>query len=276
MEKNMLTVAVLDAVKNSNECLLCYLWLKAETRLMEHLLSNEVVMDSEFRERVLAAKGFCNYHMHLLYKTAYGGYTENGLGYALYMLDIVKRFVEQVGSINLASQPRPEISKSSIKRGKRRRKAFSVLCDAMEQAVRGEQPCPACESLWSSDEINLHTLVQMLEDKNFREDFKSSKGLCLLHTISAIRMIGQSKLKDPENATQILIEASMSRLRLAEHYLSEFIRKKNWKFRNEPLGPEVNADAMVLNLIAGVNGLYHPGYKTFPQCKSEGDHDVRG
>jgi len=272
----MLTVTVLDAIKNSDECLLCYLWLKAETRLMEHLLTNEVVMDPGFRGRVLAAKGFCNHHMHLLYKTAYGGSTENGLGYALYMQDIVKRFVEQIGSINLDSLSRLEVSTKSsiITRRRRLRKAFSVLCNAMERAVRGEQPCPACESLWSSDEIHLHTIVQMLDDKNFGEEFKSSKGLCLPHMISAIRMVSQSKLKNPVNATQILIEVGMNRLRLVEHYLSEFTRKQSWDFRNEPPGPEVNANAMVLNMIAGVNGLYHPRYKTFPQCKSEGNYDV--
>jgi len=273
----MLTVTVLDAIKNSDGCLLCYLWLKAETRLMEHLLTNEVVMDSGFRERVIAAKGFCNRHMHLLYKTAYGGSTENGLGYALYMQDIVKRFVEQIGAVNLDSLPRLEVSaKSSVIIHRRRmRKAFLGLRAALERVLRGEKTCPACESLWSSDQIHLHTIVQMLDDKNFGEEFKASKGLCLLHTIAAIQMISQSKLKNPVNATQILIEVSMNRFRLVEHYLSEFIRKQSWDYRNEPPGPEVNANVMVLNIVAGVNGLYHPCYKTFPKCGSEGEYNAR-
>lgn len=275
MEKNILTVAVLDAIENSDKCLLCYLWLKEENHLMEHLLTDEVVMDSEFRSKVVAARGFCNHHMHLLYKTAHGG-SLDGLGYALYMQDVVKRLVKQIESINLDSLSRLNVStKSSIVTRRRRlSKAFSTLCNAVERVVRGEQPCPACESLGSSDQIHLHTIVQMLDNENFREEFKSSKGLCIPHTISAIRMSNQSKLKNSANVTQILIEVCMNRLRLVEHYLSEFIRKRSWNFRNEPPGPEVNANAMVLNIIAGVNGLYYPRYKTFPLCKPEGNHDV--
>jgi len=48
----------------------------------------------------------------------------------------------------------------------------------------------------------------------------------------------------------------------------------NWDSRSDPPGPEVNANATSLDMIAGIDGLYYPQYKTFPQCKSEGDHDV--
>jgi len=35
----------------------------------------------------------------------------------------------------------------------------------------------------------------------------------------------------------------------------EDIEKPNGKFRDEPVGPEVNADPMSLNLLAGAEGL---------------------
>jgi len=45
-------------------------------------------------------------------------------------------------------------------------------------------------------------------------------------------------------------------VRALERYLSEFVRKSCWDFRNEPAGPEVNANPMVLNLLVGIEGLY--------------------
>jgi hypothetical protein len=66
VEKNLLTIAILEGIEKSDGCPLCYLWAKSEERLLENLLADEMVMDPNFREKVTSAKGFCNRHMHLL------------------------------------------------------------------------------------------------------------------------------------------------------------------------------------------------------------------
>ena len=230
---------------------------------MEYLLSNEVVMNPEFREKVLAAKGFCNRHTHLLYRTTRRGHTEDGLGYALYMQGVVKRIIEQLELIPpyRLSTPEGSASVNILVHRKSRRKAFSLLCKAVEQAVKGQQHCPACESLWSSDQIHLHTLVQMLDNEDFRQEFKSSKGVCLPHFVSAIQMVRKSKLKNPVHVARALVEVEIKRLQLLEHLLSEFARKQSWDFRNEPAEAEVNANPLVLNLLVGAEGLDCQSYK---------------
>ena len=264
IETNLLTIAVLEGIEKSEGCPLCYLWMKSEGRHMEHLLTNEVTMSPEVREKVLVAKGFCNHHMHLLYKTAREGHTEDGLGYSLYMRSVVERIDKEFGSLHgCLSSLEDAMDSNILARRKRRRKVISMLCNAVEHAVQGQQPCPACESLWSSDQIHLDTLVQMLDNKDFREEFKSSKGLCFPHFVSAIRMASRSKLKNPAQVARALIEVEIKRVQLVEHCLSEFIRKQSWDFRNEPPGPEINANAMVLNLLVGVEGLYCRSYKAF-------------
>jgi hypothetical protein len=270
IEKNLLTIAILEGIERSEGCPLCYLWLKYEKRHIEYLLTNEATMNPDIREKVLAAKGFCNHHMHLLYKTAYGGHTEDGLGYALYIQGVVERICEELGFLSDRLCGLKDSKNNNIFSHRRKRKrAFQLLSDAVEHVVQGQQQCPACESLWSSDEIYLHTLVQMLDDKDFRREFKSSKGLCLPHLVSAIRMVGRSKLKNPANVTQTLIEAEIKSLRLVKHYISEFARKYSWDFRNEPPGPEVNANSMALSMLVGVEGLYCRSYKAFSPCESE-------
>jgi hypothetical protein len=102
----------------------------------------------------------------------------------------------------------------------------------------------------------------MLDDKDFREEFESSKGLCLSHFVSAVRMVSRARIKNSVQITRALIEAEMKRLELTENYLSEFIRKQRWEFRHEPWGPEANANPMVLSLLVGAEGLL-PKLKTF-------------
>ena len=255
IEKNLLTLAILEGIEKAEGCALCYLWVKSEESHMKHLLSNEVVMDSEFREKVIAARGFCNRHAHLLYKATYKGYTEDGLGYALYMKDVVRKIIDE-----LAPLPANHLSDSNSFNkqtflGKRRKKALSILGNKVKHAVQGRQVCPACEFLWSMDQTRLYTLVQMLDDEDFRKEFASSNGLCLPHFVSAIQMVCTSKLNNPVKVSRELIRMEKKRLQLVEDLLSEFVRKQSWDFRNEPAGPEVNANPFVLNLLFGAEGF---------------------
>ena len=265
VERNILTVDVLEGVERSEECPLCYLWLKDERRNMEYVLMNEVTMSKEFRGEILASKGFCNYHAHLLYRIASEGQTEDGLGYAMYMQAVINRIIEQLESLPLGSMSSLENHADSniLPWVRRRRQAFAPLLNNVEHAVQGENPCPICRSLWTSDELHLDTLVKMLDDKDFRVEFRSSKGLCLSHFASAIRIASLSDLKNPADVARALIEAEIKRLQLTACYLSEFMRKQNWKFRNESPGPEVNAYYMSLRILDGVGGLYCRSYRAF-------------
>jgi hypothetical protein len=254
VEKNLLTIAILEGIEKSDGCPLCYLWAKSEERLLENLLADEMVMDPNFREKVTSAKGFCNRHMHLLYRTAYGGRSGDGLGYALYMQGVVEKIVEQIATLATGLDGLESAEGKIFFRGRKQR--LSLLHSKIKHAIEGKSPCPACESLRSSDQVHLNTLVRMLDDKDFREEFKSSRGLCLPHFLLAIQRVNQVKLENPVLVVRTLVETEIKSLKLVKSYLSEFVRKYCWDFRNEPAGPEINANRMVLNLLAGVEGLH--------------------
>lgn len=265
VEKNLLTMPILEGMKRAEGCLLCYLWLKKEKELMRRMLVDEIVMNPRFMDEVLAAKGFCNRHMHLLYETAYDSYAEDGLAYALYMRVAIERIIEQFQSLSpsLLDQIKESISRNILVRMRGLRKKFSSLRSVLEKAVEGETHCPICKRLWSFDETRLSTLVSMLQDEKFREEFESSKGLCLPHFLSAIRVIDESNLENPAEIIKALLTVETRCLKLAKRYLSEFIRKQSWEFRDDPAGSEVNANYMVLNLLAGAEGLYCRSYRAF-------------
>jgi hypothetical protein len=71
-----------------------------------------------------------------------------------------------------------------------------------------------------------------------------------------MRIICTSKLTNPIYVAQALLGSETKRFQLIENLLSEFIRKQSWDFRNEPAGPEVNANLLALNLLVGAKGLY--------------------
>jgi hypothetical protein len=255
IEKNILTVTILEGMQRSKGCPLCYLWTECEERYLKHILTSEVVMDPAFREKVVAARGFCNRHAHMLYRAIHRGDVEDGLGYALYMKDIIEKIIEQLSHLctSLSNDFKP--SKGGVL-FRRRKRSIITLNDVIKRKPRRQQ-CPLCEHLWSMNQIHLHTFVQMLDDEDFRIEFNSSKGLCLPHFVSAMQMVCTSKLKNPIYVAQALIDVEMKRLQLIEHLLSEFIRKQSWDFRNEPSGQEVNANFLALNLLFGAEGV-HP------------------
>lgn len=266
---------VLKGIERSEGCPLCFLHLEREQRYMDYLLTNEMTMSPSFREGILAAKGFCNHHMHLLYRAAQEGGTEDGSGYALYMRTVIQRIIEQLEALPLDHLWNVENATKSnfLARRGRRRQAFSELHSGVKRIVQGQQLCPACRNLWSSDETFIDTLVMMLDDEEFREGFKSSGGLCLPHLASAIKTIGRIKLKNPADVAQVLIEAEIRYMQLVARYLSDYVRKRNWQFRHEAPGPEVNANRMSLDVLAGVEGLYCRSYRAFSPWESD---DMKG
>jgi hypothetical protein len=253
VEKNILTVRILEGVERSKGCPLCYLWNDSEERYLKHVLTNEVVMDSGFREKLIAARGFCNRHAHMLYRAIYGGDVHDGLGYALYMKDIVEKVLEDLHLLStiLPSYPKP---RRGIVLPRSRKRRIATLREAVEPKTRRQQ-CPICEHLWSMNQIYLHTLVQMLDDEEFREEFSSSKELCLPHLLSAIQILYTGNLKNPASIAQALINSEIKHLQSIQHLLSEFIRKQSWEFRDEPHGPEVNANHLALHFLFGSEGL---------------------
>jgi len=253
VEKNLLTVGIFEGIEKSEGCPLCYLWLKSEEQHMDFLLTNEANMSSEVRNEVLTAKGFCNRHAHLLYKTAYKGGTEDGLGYAIYMKDIIGIISEQLERLTKQSYSLEDLKKNFLY-WRKRKQPFLLLSDTVKDAVKG-QKCPVCKYLQSMDAVHLRTLIQMLDVEDFQKQFKSSKGLCLPHFASAFQIISRNKFKNPSSITKTLIETEKENFQMVEHYLLEFIRKQSWDFREERWGPKADANHIALNLLVGVEGL---------------------
>ncbi len=255
VKKDITTLDILYAFEKAETCPLCYLWLKSEERLMPHLLTNEVNMDPDFRSKVVNARGFCNRHMHLLYRTAYTPGNQDGLGYALYMQDVINFMVNQFKEAR--SKIEGVMSDSSGLLGKRKAaKLVKQTVNEFENNFIGTNSCPACEYLKQLDSLRTGTVIRLLdEDKEFRKIFLSSKGFCIPHFISIIKMVSETKVKNQKIIMDTLFEVESKSIERIQLLLTKFIKRFDWACKQKSYGEEVEANSMVKNFLKGVEGL---------------------
>src|ERR1022692_1224968 len=103
-QKTPAMIQLMEAFDRNEPCPLCYLWLKDEIESMRHVEDSEVSMDKEFRGEIASAAGFCNRHMHTLYRVVFSGQILDGLGYAQYAEDTVRSFREDIYMMQSAFQ----------------------------------------------------------------------------------------------------------------------------------------------------------------------------
>lgn len=90
--------------------------------------------------------------------------------------------------------------------------------------------------------------------------FRHSPGLCLPHLAQALRCA------DPSDA-RILARLEAERIAVVVGELDEYIRKQDYRFREEPWGQEVTAPRRAVELIVGVEGLRGVGGPWWPNRK---------
>lgn len=258
VEMSISTIPVLDAFEKAGNCPLCDIWVKNEDSYLEYVESNEVTMNPEFREKVIAASGFCNRHMHRLYHMAFSGRTENGLGYALYARDVIGRIEESTGAeqSDIRQAIRHLRSKNLLTKRRNLRKGFARIVARAEKAIQGTIICPICAMLQESDRRTIGTFLNMLEDEEFARVFAKSEGMCLPHFVSAMKLLPKSRAT-LEVVGSLMLEVELRKVKKVGHLLGERIRKYSWDYRNEKItNDEASSQENALKTLVGVEGLY--------------------
>jgi hypothetical protein len=201
-------------------CPVCRLALRSVGRWLTSVAYDQI-NDIELRDRLRAARGFCNVHAH--------------------------RWLREVGSVlgtaivyqDLLTAALRDIDGENVQRGQRWRTILGGL------GPDGGN-CPACGAQTEAEERYLTALLATAAaDPHVLE---GSHGLCVRHTRVAQRRGGPGA----EQTVQ-LTRAAIERL-LAE--LSEVIRKEDYRFRHEPrTDAERTATRRAVARAAGEEGL---------------------
>ncbi|MCX8189573.1 MAG: DUF6062 family protein, partial [Nitrososphaeria archaeon] len=121
---------------------------------------------------------------------------------------------------------------------------------------KGTDSCPACEYLKQLDSLRTGTVVRMLdEDSEFRKIFSNSKGLCIPHFISAIKIVLETKVKNQEIIMSLLFDVEAKNIEKIQILLAKFIKRFDWAYTQKSYGEEIEVNNIVKDFLKGVEGL---------------------
>jgi hypothetical protein len=235
-----LTIPILEAFERDEGCVLCYLWKKEEFASMQLVEDNEVSMDQAFRRDVVDSAGFCNNHMHSLYRVVFSGGIPDGLGYAMYAEDTVEMYQETLRLMQASFRDSRNKSWNVLSKERTPRAVVDSSAEKLQKKLEGKRICEICRRMLLLDGRRSRTLVEMLNHEDFAEKFVASGRLCFPHFVTAMQMVPTRRVNKQKVATA-LIEMELRCLKGVDKLLTE----------GGKASPE-----MAAMMIAGAEGLY--------------------
>jgi hypothetical protein len=115
----------------------------------------------------------------------------------------------------------------------------------MHRRLEPKAECPACAYQRTMDENAMRALLQHLHNPQVAEAVAASEGFCLPH-FSRLLALGPS-----EAVLETLIDLERRVLSEMRDELAEFIRKNDYRFRDEKFGAEGDSWIRSIGLLAG-------------------------
>jgi hypothetical protein len=230
---DLITFDLLQAFEKQG-CSVCRLRLHAESRYIASFLW-EFVNDVECRERLAKSLGYCRAHAWQLQETELNNFG-GGLGTGIVYEDLTRRALD--GLRELSRDGNAFI----LRRWRERVRAYLDRWFKpfllRKRAVRfppsliPRAECSVCEIGRQSEEMYVQWVVKNCEDKEFSDAFRASEGLCLLHLRAAL------EIADTDAGRRFLIAAAQEKVGTLAAQFSEYLRKHDWRFHDEPKLPE--------------------------------------
>ena len=221
-------------------CAVCGLLEQGSRKALEGFLY-EQVNDPETRRKLVASRGFCNWHSWLL-----ADIQGSHLGVAVLGRHLL---AEAAQALELSD---PSAGAAGNWRGLFRR-SRSRQAGALPAWWHGGTDCPLCAMMDRAERDYLILLLDFFEEADFATGFARSGGLCLPHLGRAVEIaLHHAHLP-------ALLAAHRDRWAALAAELDEFIRKYDYRFASEPMGAEGDSWSRVLEVLAGRAGLFGTG-----------------
>jgi hypothetical protein len=195
----------------------------------------EKVNDVGLRHEIRCARGFCNLHAGQL--RDHGG----ALGIAIIHRDVLENAIRVVQA---AEYQADGSWLQSLRRGPATEANADLVRDLLPQAE-----CPACRVRDDAERRNVETLIEHIHEPELGQALRASAGLCLLHFRQAVQAV------PGKPAFETLVEIQLATWTRLREEVKEFIRKQDYRFRDEGLGAEGDSWIRALEQISGARGL---------------------
>lgn len=174
------------------------------------------MVDPDVRQKLVKSLGFCYNHTWQSINLK----LSDALGHAILYQDLVKDAIKKIGE----NEQNPG----------------SQLTSALEPLAA----CPACLIEEAALERILDTMAGAFRNEDFVTEFKQSSGLCIPHLQALL-----PKLDRKTQATLLGFQSTC--LENLKGELAEFIRKSDYRFRDESIGKEGDSCKRAADMIHG-------------------------
>jgi Family of unknown function (DUF6062) len=196
-------------------CAVCTLVQRAGARYIEGAF-NESMLDPVIRHKLVASLGFCYEHTWLSINLK----LSDALGHAILYLDLIKATMEHV--------------KENEKDGSGK----------LVSALDAEADCPACLIEQATLERVIDSLVTALRDEDFVREYKQSGGLCFPHLQKLLPYMDS-------NQQAKILSHQWECMESLKDELAEFIRKSDYRFRDDVIGREGDSYKRAADMVNG-------------------------
>jgi hypothetical protein len=224
----------LRAALEQGGCPICRVLATAVERYLDGVLW-ELVLDLQIRAEINRARGYCNRHAWMLVRTG------SALGVAILMQGVVKTLLDE-----LDSSPAEQGTGSVLRK---LRRGGSASTAKLEAGLAPQTACPACGFEETVEDRLLSSLVSHLNGAEaVGEAYRGSDGLCLAHFCQAVARVPS------QDDAAVLVAAQQAVWQRLHFELSQFIRKNDYRFRDEEFGVERDSWLRALESISGPPG----------------------
>jgi len=207
-------------------CPVCRLSLMTARRYLADILY-EFVNDPGIRDGIRHARGYCNEHAWWMANDRV-----HQLGIALIQQDMVE-------TILAATEP--------LRNGRNARQSAQELLKRLQPTAE----CPVCAHVRTMEDIVLCALLKYIGDPDLAAALENSDGLCLAHFSRALELMNDA---DTLKRLMALQRNTLTRLR---DELAEFIRKNDYRFRDEEFGKEGDSWRRAIGIVSSGRGVRH-------------------
>jgi hypothetical protein len=240
MAKHTTYFELMDALSKAG-CPVCRRAKEAVASFLDGLIY-EKVNDRGLRDEIRQARGFCTLHASQL--RDHGG----ALGIAIIYRDVLETLMRRVQAAEYRADGSWLQGLMRVRSGDGSPPALGANADLVRDLLP-QAECPACRQRDEAEARNVETLLQYIDDPEFAPALRSSDGLCLPHFRQALQRVGGKATYETLVGIQLEIW-----VRLRDE-LVEFIRKQDFRFREEGLGAESSSWIRATEQISGMPGL---------------------
>ena len=238
MKEKIYTIPVNEAFDADCECPFCVLAKKTDNDVLEYVLGPSY-MEEDIREETDKV-GFCKEHYYKMF------YARNRLGVSLMLSTHIKKMNKKIESLL------KEESQLRGKSGLFARKSESPFAEFTKELSHS---CYACQRIEGRMNSYFDTFFHLWKtEEEFRNKVKNCKGFCLEH-LSRIICDGRKKLSSNRfsELMEVITKIETENLSRIDSELDWFIKKFDYRFKDEPWGNSKDAPERAILKIASAS-----------------------